>query len=649
MTRIRALYPLLFAFLLPVAALPAQAGQEVVFTTTADFQKGNPEGLVSLSGNQISRTALSAGTLGAFTQSTALPAAQIYHSSVYYNGYVYTFGGGISTGPFLVDVNYAPVTNGTVGAWTATQPLPVANRWHASIACNGFVYVIGGVDVGPTTTAEIRMASLNADGTVGSWTTTTPLPSARYGHSAVFHNGNIYVIGGFDASSAILADAIVARVNADGTLGAWTATTPLPSGRHSHSSAAFNGFMYVAGGTTSFTPGAAQLNDVYVSAIAANGTLGAWTATTPLPTGRAKLSVAAVRGHLYAFGGFDGSAYAMPNSVVAPIAANGGIGAWAETQALPISPGMYAFGLVVVEGVVITTGGYAYSTGSPLWRNEVLTSAPEPDTANTAQLLPLLRGEYSHLVDLGVDRLVNGIGINGTAPSGGKVRLQYRLATSTNPVLGAEQVVDPFPLGSGIVVPGTARWVWLRITLDDRGRTDPLSTVTSNPTVVTDFTIGGIPAPDKPTGLAPSGEVAVPTDAGGPVRFEWSTLIRDGQQVAGAKYELEVSLDSTFQTTLHSLTNLGGTSTELEMALSESNKPYSWRVRGADPAFPTAFSEWSNPMTFSVRIDDLIDHGAGDCTIAVAPSRGSPALAILGLLVLFGAGRIRRGRPARSS
>ena len=642
MKRSHFLSPLIGTLLTAFAALPALAQpQEVTFTTTADFRKGNPEGLVSVTGDQITRTPLNAGPLGSFGQGTALSIAQIYHSSVYYNGYVYNFGGGISTGPFLTDVVYAPVTNGAVGAWTSTQPLPVANRWNAAVAYNGFVYVIGGVDTGPTTTAEVRMAPLNADGTVGAWTTATALPSARNGHSAVVHNGCIFVIGGLDASSANLADAIVARINADGTLGSWTATTALPSGRHSHGAAAFNGYMYVAGGSASFTPGVAQLADVFVAPIASDGTLGAWTTTTPLPTGRAKIGVAAVGGHLYALGGFDGSAYALPNSVTAPITANGTIGGWSETQAVPISPGFYAYGLVVVDGAVITTGGYAYSTGSPLWRNEVLINTPPPDTANAAQVLALLRGEYSHVVDLGVERSVNGIEINGSAPSGGKVKLQYRLASAANPVFGPEQVVNAFPLGSGISVPGSARWVWLRLTLDDTARTDTLAQITANPTVVTDFTIGGITGPDKPTALAPSGKVSVISLAGGPVQFEWSVLKKKGQPVAGATYELQVSPDPTFQAPLVSLSNLNGTSTSVDMQVSAKDQVYSWRMRGADPSLPGAMSEWSDPLTFSVFVDDGVDHGSGDCTIAARASPGFPGLAILGVLLLMGAWRIR--------
>jgi len=148
------------------------------------------------------------------------------------------------------------------------------------------------------------------------------------------------------------------------------------------------------------------------------------------------------------------------------------------------------------------------------------------------------------------------------------VKLQYRLASAANPVFGAEQVVDPFPLGTGIAVPGTARWVWVRLTLDDRGRTDSQALITANPTFVSDYTIGDVPSPDTPRGISPSSNVTVGDAAGGPVRFEWSTLTRGGQPIAGAKYDLEVSLDPTFQTTLQSLVDLTGTSTSIELPLS---------------------------------------------------------------------------------
>jgi hypothetical protein len=236
---------------------------------------------------------------------------------------------------------------------------------------------------------------------------------------------------------------------------------------------------------------------------------------------------------------------------------------------------------------------------------------------------------------------VNGIEINGLAPFGGKVKLQYRLATAANPVLGSEVVVNSFPLGTGIAIPGTARWVWVRLTLDDSGRTDPLASVTANPTYVSDFTIGGVMGPDKPSGISPSGTVSVTTDGGGPVFFEWSPLTQKGLPVAGAKYDLEVSLDSTFQATLHSLTGLVGTSTHLDIPLSPSNQKYSWRMRGENPSTPGSMSEWSDVMTFSVVKDDLIDHGAGDCSIAVGTSSGPLALAILGLVALLGFRRLR--------
>jgi hypothetical protein len=58
------------------------------------------------------------------------------------------------------------------------------------------VYVIGGSDV-VNAVSTIYYAKLNADGTLGSWNTSTnSLPAARAVMSTVVANGYIYGIGG---------------------------------------------------------------------------------------------------------------------------------------------------------------------------------------------------------------------------------------------------------------------------------------------------------------------------------------------------------------------------------------------------------------------------------------------------------------------
>ena len=641
MKRMSHLFVLLCPLALPFAALAAEARQEINFTTTADFQKGNVEGLVRIDGDQITRAAMTAGTLGQYTAATSLPTGRCWHSSAYYNGYVYTLGGFPAPGTFDPTCYVAPVTNGVVGSWSTTTAMPVARRWHTSVAYNGYIYIITGTEAGtyPTGVTGVWVAPLNSDGTIGAWSTTTALPSARYGCGTVVYNGRLYVLGGSSNQSTFLNDVVWADINTDGTLGAWTTTTALTSARWDLSATAFNGFMYVAGGSSG-----GQLNDAFVAPINADGSLGTWTATTSLPTGRSRHTIWALGGYVYSLGGYDGSTVAINATIVAPIAANGSLGQWTPTTAIPITPGFYSFGLAIAQGTPIVTGGYAYSTGSPLVRNDAYTNTPTPDATNASQVIALLKGEYSILVDLGTDRLVKGIGINGNAPSGGKVRLQYRLGTGTNPVLGPETSIATFPVGTTIAVPGTARWVFVRMTLDDSQRSDGVASANATPTTITDFVVGKDPVPplDPPVAIHPVGDVSVGAPNGGIVTFEWTGATRQGLPIANPRYELQVADNAAFTNPVFSDATLKSPTAGVFLPTTDGAEVFVWRARGFDAAFPTAPpSDWTAVVVFRVIQDDNVDHGSGDCSIATSGAPGALLYAILGLLALLGARRLR--------
>src|SRR5207247_2547513 len=100
---------------------------------------------------------------------------------------------------------------------------------------------------------------------------TTALTTARYTHTSVAYNGYLYVIGGF--STVYQNDVQMAPINANGTVGAWAATTAFATARYGHGSVAYNGYLYVIGGYSGVT----HLNDVQVAPINADGTVGTWT------------------------------------------------------------------------------------------------------------------------------------------------------------------------------------------------------------------------------------------------------------------------------------------------------------------------------------------------------------------------------------
>jgi Kelch motif protein len=117
----------------------------------------------------------------------------------------------------------------------------------SSVVYNGYIYTTGGSIVGaPGTTSTVFYAQINSNGTVGVWATTTKLPNAIYQHSAVVSNGYIYTTGGFDGAGTT-STVFYAPINSNGSIGNWTSNTPLSSAISSHSAVVSNGYIYTTG------------------------------------------------------------------------------------------------------------------------------------------------------------------------------------------------------------------------------------------------------------------------------------------------------------------------------------------------------------------------------------------------------------------
>ena len=464
------------------AAVSAQ--QPVTLTSTADFQRGNNEGLISTAQDRLTRERITAGTVGSWSASTALPSGHGFHSSVAYGGYVYTLGGFDENYSLSSDVLVAPVNgDGSMGSWSSTTALPSGRYAFSAVAYNGFLYVIGGDD-GGSALSDVLVAPINADGSVGSWSSTTELPFGRDALSVFAYNGFIYAIGGYNGyeGPGLLSDVVVAPINADGSVGSWSSTTSLPVERYLLSVVAYNGFVYVIGGDDTSGP----LSDVLVAQINANGAIGSWSSTTALPSGRVYHSVVVFDGFVYILGGMDATYTAPSDVLTALIDADGSLGTWSPTSALP--SGRFYCSAVAYGGFVYAIGG---RSGSSIV-GDVLFAAVDADAGNGNQAPERLRGFYSYLVDLQGDSNTRTIILNGQTSPGGNIRLQVRLATNATKVFGSETVVSSAPLGTPISIPGTARYAWIRLTLDDTG-----TSAVDQPTYVTDITIAPFSPPTE--------------------------------------------------------------------------------------------------------------------------------------------------------
>jgi YVTN family beta-propeller protein len=252
------------------------------------------------------------------------------------NGRAYVFEGQNATGSKLLTNVYFSAINadGSLGPWAPTTPLPKPYFDYATVAIGNHVYLITGANG----SMDVYYAPIFADGSVGQWIPTVPLDPSRQTFAAAAYGNFLYVSGG--NSGGTIDRVTYTSVNPDGSLNPWQNTTALPEPIQSHTMVATRGRLYVV----------APSNRVYYAAIQPDGTVGPWTATSPLPAPMYGYSSFELNGYLYTVGGNLGTSY------YAEILADGSLAAWQPTTALPATRLYTRAG--AYKNFVYVAGGY---------------------------------------------------------------------------------------------------------------------------------------------------------------------------------------------------------------------------------------------------------------------------------------------------
>jgi len=183
-------------FLILGVIAPVFAQVQFPQTTNADFNKGAYNDMIVASDNvNLTKQATAVGT---WLTGTVLPQTLIGHKAATWNNrYVYVVGGYNNT-TCTNTVYRATLQSGGISNWTTLNPLPVGLRDHAVVIGTNTIYVLGGKDES-TIYSTIYYASINADGSIGTWqTSSVNLPANLWGHTAVYCNGYIYMSVGKD-------------------------------------------------------------------------------------------------------------------------------------------------------------------------------------------------------------------------------------------------------------------------------------------------------------------------------------------------------------------------------------------------------------------------------------------------------------------
>jgi len=244
-----------------------------------------------------------------------------------------------------------------------------------------YVYLIGGVTPNLVDLKTIHYAEINnsnnivstVDGTAtGGWVESPHQMAVGRRRSAAFgYNGYLYAVGGYEASTGVLADIEFIKVNvSDGSLGSasdgWNVSAVEINQRWGLTVAVSNSFAYVIGGCTDGTSpgGCTTRTDVIQTFQVYNNDSGApagyANAANTYATAPNRLGSSSVisNGYIYTAGGCTGATDCMsPTSNVsyAALDANGAVGSWSNTTA--------ALPAVRAWGKLLAAGGSLYYVG----------------------------------------------------------------------------------------------------------------------------------------------------------------------------------------------------------------------------------------------------------------------------------------------
>jgi len=214
-----------------------------------------------------------------------LPFIFAIGSFIYVGGGQYLCGG-----PIKDFYRYDPATN----TWTKRADLPVPLYGTPGASDGTYGYIACGVTTGGTYTNTLYRYDPSTD----SWTTLSTVPGpATYGPSMAYYQGRLYIGGGM-----IIGTCRQDFYAYDIATNTWTALPDYPYTHYDAWAVAYNGRVYVIGGTTPCTGTATD--QFYYYDIASN----AWSAMPVFPGGnRNDLKPVALNGVLYGGWGHNGA------------------------------------------------------------------------------------------------------------------------------------------------------------------------------------------------------------------------------------------------------------------------------------------------------------------------------------------------------
>lgn len=163
---------------------------------------------------------------------------------------LFVTGGSIVGAHRLKSVECLDLSQSPLGKWQESTPLTSARDEHATVVCNGVMYVIGGVPSG-TSQASTTVEWLDEEKNV--WHSATPMSKGRGYMASIVYENKIYVFGG--KPSLGVSHALGSAECYDPTTNQWTPLATPPTCRSAHRAIRVEDRIILLGGQVSSPDG----------------------------------------------------------------------------------------------------------------------------------------------------------------------------------------------------------------------------------------------------------------------------------------------------------------------------------------------------------------------------------------------------------
>ena len=256
---------------------------------------------------------------------------------------IYVIGGYPST---RVSVTTVQVYDAKTDSWTLTTPLPLAVNHGMAVVVNGKVYMIGG-QTPAGGSGPFLDAVFEYDPATATWTSRSPMPTARSGGVAGVIDNEIYVAGGRPPRGN---DFAVYDPSAD----SWTTLPDLPTQRNHIAGAVIDAKFYVVGGRF----GAGFRTEMTNALEMYDPVTNTWATKAFMPTVRGGLNGVEAHGCFYVWGGENENGVFSQMELYNPVT-----DAWQSLDPLPI-PVHGVTGAAFIDGWIHLPGGGTSNGGS---------------------------------------------------------------------------------------------------------------------------------------------------------------------------------------------------------------------------------------------------------------------------------------------